>query len=98
MRGFLQFVGFPKREGFQTKVENRGIAGNLQQSSGTIGDHDRKIGDTYSIAVSGSLNRWLVIYNHPIGRKHTTYIPLIYIANWMIIWYLPPIKGTRKLH
>ena len=29
------------------------------------------------------------------------YIPLIYqlyIANWVIICYLPPIKGTRKLH
>ena len=22
----------------------------------------------------------------------------LYIANWVIIWYLPPIKGTRKLH
>ena len=23
---------------------------------------------------------------------------LVYTANWGIIWYLPPIKGTRKLH
>ena len=39
----------------------------------------------------------LVADNHPIGQ----YIPLIYhlyIANWGVICYLPPIKGTRKLH
>ena len=23
---------------------------------------------------------------------------MVYTANWEIIWYLPPIKGTRKLH
>ena len=23
---------------------------------------------------------------------------MIYTANWGIIWYLPPVKGTRKLH
>ena len=23
---------------------------------------------------------------------------MVYTANWGIIWYLPPIKGTRKLH
>jgi len=23
---------------------------------------------------------------------------VVYTANWGIIWYLPPIKGTRKLH
>ena len=35
-------------------------------------------------------------YNHPGGS-----IPLIYhldIANWAIICYLPPIRGTGKLH
>ena len=29
---------------------------------------------------------------------YTTYIPLIVLANWVILWYLPPSKGTRKLH
>ena len=37
-------------------------------------------------------------YNHPIGRKNATYIPLIVLAFWEVICYLPPIKGTRKLH
>ena len=23
---------------------------------------------------------------------------MVYTANWVIIWYLPPIQGTRKLH
>jgi len=23
---------------------------------------------------------------------------VVYTANWGIIWYLPPVKGTRKLH
>ena len=32
-------------------------------------------------------------YNHPIGSIYHKHI-----ANWVIIWYLPPIKGTRKLH
>ena len=36
-----------------------------------------------SIAVSGSL---------------ISGIEVVYTANWGIIWYLPPIKGTRKLH
>ena len=49
---------------------------------------------TKSIAVSGSLNRcrWYII-----PAVYTTYIPLIF-ANWVIICYLPPIKGTRKLY
>ena len=40
-----------------------------------------------SMVVSGSLNRWWVPCNPPIGRKNTTYIPLIVLANWVIIWY-----------
>ena len=41
--------------------------------------------------------RWYIITQLAI---YTTHIPLIYIyiANWVIICYLPPIKGTRKLH
>ena len=39
-----------------------------------------------------------VIYNHPIGKDYKWYISGIFPANWGIIWYLPPIKGTRKLH
>ena len=35
----------------------------------------------------GSLNRWDTIFTPPIGRKNTTYIPLIVLANWVIIWY-----------
>ena len=51
--------------------------------------------------------QWLFLVPLIGGRYHiipqlavyTTYIPLtVYIANWVIIWYLPPIKGTRKLH
>ena len=50
--------------------------------------------------------QWLFLVPIIGGRYHiitqlavyTTYIPLIYIANWVIIWYLQPIKGTRKLH
>ena len=36
----------------------------------------------FSIAVSGSLNRWYVIYNHPIGSIYH-----LYIANWVIIYH-----------
>ena len=38
-----------------------------------------------------------MIYNHQIGSIYhlcTSYI-YIYIANWVIVCYLPPIKGTR---
>ena len=28
------------------------------------------------------------IFHPPIGRKKNTYIPLMYIAKWVIIWYL----------
>ena len=45
--------------------------------------HEWNIPKIPSIAVSGSLNRWYIY---------------ICIANWVIICYLPPIKGTRKLH
>ena len=34
-----------------------------------------------------------MIYNHPIGSIYH-----LYIANWVIIYHLPPIEGTRKLH
>ena len=37
--------------------------------------------------------RW---YISPQLAVYTTYIPLIYIADWVIICYLPPIKGTRN--
>ena len=42
----------------------------------------------------------LLIYNHPIGRKNTTYIPLIVLANWVVICYRSHLfKGTRfSLH
>ena len=36
-----------------------------------------------------------------IWSPNWQYIPLIYqvyISNWLIICYLPPMKGTRKLH
>ena len=33
-------------------------------------------------------------YNHPIGKDYKWYISGIFPANWGIIWYLPPIKGT----
>ena len=40
-----------------------------------------KFGLQKSRAVSGCLNRWgSAIYNHPLGRKNTTYIPLIVLA------------------
>ena len=45
----------------------------------------------YSIAVSGSLNRWQVIYNHPIGsiyHLYTTYIPLIVPSGGLYATYL----------
>ena len=45
------------------------------------------------------LNRWDFDRYHiipPIGRKNTTYIPLIVLAYWVIIYHLPPIKGTRN--
>ena len=38
------------------------------------------------------LNRWYVAYNHPNG----IYTQLVYTANWVIIYHLPPIKGTRN--
>ena len=37
-------------------------------------------------------------YNPPIGRKNTTYIPLIVLAFWGVICYLPPFRGTRYNH
>ena len=35
-------------------------------------------------------------YNHPIGRKNATYIPLIVLANGVIICYLPLFLGNQK--
>ena len=51
----------------------------------------------FSIASSGSLNRWDRWYIITQLAVYTTYIPLIVLASWMIICYLriPPIKGTR---
>ena len=37
--------------------------------------------------------RWYII---PQLAVYTTYIPLIYIAYWVIIYHLPPVKGTRN--
>ena len=37
--------------------------------------------------VFGSLTRWWVAYNHPTGSIFATYIPLIFLANWVIICY-----------
>ena len=41
---------------------------------------------------------WYVIYNHPIGRKNATYIPLIVLANWVVknATDLPPWIGNQK--
>ena len=39
------------------------------------------------MVVFGSLTRWWVAYNHPIGSIFATYIPLIFLANWVIICY-----------
>ena len=38
------------------------------------------------------------IVHPPIGRKDTTYIPLIVLAFWGVICYLPPFMGTRNNH
>ena len=38
------------------------------------------------------------IVHPPIGRKNTTYIPLIVLAFWGVICYLPPFTGTWKIH
>ncbi len=38
------------------------------------------------------------IFYPPIGRKNTTYIPLIVLAFWGVICYLPPFTGTRNNH
>ena len=35
---------------------------------------------------------------HPIGSIYHLYTTYIYIVNWVITCYLPPIKGSRKLH
>ena len=50
-----------------------------------------------SMVVSSSLNRWQVPYNLPIGSIYHLYIPLIVLANWVIIWYRshPPVKGNQ---
>ena len=51
-----------------------------------------------SMVVSGSLNRWKVPYNPPIGsiyHLYTTYSPC-QLGDHMVP--IPPIKGTRKLH
>ena len=53
-----------------------------------------------SMEFPGSLNRWEVIYNHPICSIYI-YTPLIVLANWGALYatYLPPIEGTgRKVH
>ena len=39
------------------------------------------------MVVSGSLNRWEVAYNHPIGKDYKWYISGIVLANWMITCY-----------
>ena len=55
--------------------------------------------ESWSIAVSGSLNRWYVIYNHPVGpvgnlyHLYTTYSPC-QLGDY--ISPIPPIKGTRN--
>ena len=49
------------------------------------------------IAVSGSLNRWYVIYNHPIGSIDHLYTTYILPSGGLYATYLP-LKGTRKLH
>ncbi len=38
------------------------------------------------------------IVHPPIGRKNATYIPLIVLAFWGVICYLPPFRGTRNNH
>ena len=47
----------------------------------------------------GSLNRWQVAYNHPIGNIYHLYTSYIFhIAFWGVICYLPPFMGTRNNH
>ena len=41
----------------------------------------------YSMVVSGSLNRWVWYHIIPQLAVYTTYIPLIILVNWVIIWY-----------
>ncbi len=38
------------------------------------------------------------IVHPPISRKNTTYIPLIVLAFWRVICYLPSFRGTRNNH
>ena len=53
-----------------------------------------------------NLHQWSFLVPLIGGRYHIIpqlaiykwYISGIFPANWGIIWYLPPIKGTRKLH
>ena len=47
-----------------------------------------------SIAVSGSLKRWLVIYNHPIGSIYHLYTTYILPIGWLYATYhlLSPLK------
>ena len=54
-------------------------------------------GDLKSIEFAGSLNRWKVPYNPPIGSIYHLYnIPLIYCLLGDYISPIPPIKGTRN--
>ena len=52
-----------------------------------------------SMEFPGSLNRWQVAYNHPIGNIYHLYTSYIFhIAFWGVLCYLPPFMGTRNNH
>ena len=46
--------------------------------------------------IGGRYHLYTSTYIPLIYHLYTTYIPLIYIAYWVIIYHLPPIKGTRN--
>ncbi len=51
-----------------------------------------------SMVVSGSPKRWDRWHIIPQLAVYTTYIPLIVLAFWGVICYLPPFRGTRNNH
>ena len=50
------------------------------------------------MVVFGSRKRWDRWHIIPQPAVYTTYIPLLYIAFWGVICYLPPFTGTRNNH
>ena len=51
----------------------------------------------WSMEFPGSLNRWYVAYNHPIGKDYKWYISgFLLPIEGLYISPIPPIKGTRN--